>query len=453
MRTAEQPDGRAYGAGTERIEAVQYMRGIAALMVLVAHWANCLNDIKALGQQTKLTLTATNDNGEHFLGALVGAWDGLKAFPFDLNFASGGVMLFFLISGFVIAISIEKQSPVEFLLRRAFRLVPLAACVVVAIVALNAVLAHYRLAEFRAAPLDQILTNMLLVNDWFWHPMIDLGYWTLLVEVKFYILMAGAAALASSKCIGPREILYMVLFAIAVCVPVSSLGSASDMAYLHGLTAQSNGYVFYYYRVLADNMPFVPFMLCGTVLFFWYDGRMDTARMIAYQVFLLNIFAVLFLIKPNGWSGFYYVGDGLRAAVIMIMLVGLMKALRRRKKTFPRSRILGFLGDISYSLYLTHGAFGMVIIGLTYEFTGKANVALAVAAISTLCLSWLLFVAIEKPGIALGRNLARWIDGLGSSQLREFPPLRVPDGLGGASDHGRPQPAGAPVYAAAPAAE
>jgi peptidoglycan/LPS O-acetylase OafA/YrhL len=94
-----------------------------------------------------------------------------------------GVELFFVISGYVIAISAANSTPRAFLKRRLLRLAPVAwICASVTAVAL--VMAG-------GWPLAQVAVRWL-TSLLFWPtlPQIDGSYWTLGIEVNFYLLIA-----------------------------------------------------------------------------------------------------------------------------------------------------------------------------------------------------------------------------------------------------------------------
>ena len=70
--------------------------------------------------------------------------------------------------------------------------------------------------------------------------------------------------------------------------------------------------------------------------------------------------------------------------------------------------IIFWLGEISFSIYLTHVVILHAIKALAsegYSAGGEGNLAIFVAA--TLCVSSITFVLVERPGQALGRRLQR----------------------------------------------
>lgn len=106
------------------------------------------------------------------------------AFP-ALTFASGfgwvGVQIFFVISGFVIALSARGASPSGFVKRRAIRVFPalwICSCIGLAALAITSV------------PIDELVGEFLRSITLFPRgPYIDGAIWTLVVEAVFYVLI------------------------------------------------------------------------------------------------------------------------------------------------------------------------------------------------------------------------------------------------------------------------
>jgi peptidoglycan/LPS O-acetylase OafA/YrhL len=81
-----------------------------------------------------------------------------------------------------------------------------------------------------------------------------------------------------------------------------------------------------------------------------------------------------------------------------------------------RSRVLAFVGNISYSLYLIHYLIASLLLKLfaasrTMEILGLADTAkpillAATTLLVTIPLSWLLYSLVEVPGIKVGRRLS-----------------------------------------------
>ncbi|MBK9951140.1 MAG: acyltransferase [Candidatus Competibacteraceae bacterium] len=91
-----------------------------------------------------------------------------------------GVSLFFIISGYVIALSASDRSALEFAISRFARLYPAFWAGLFVTCSISSLFGskHYTI--------NQILANLTLLNDYLGFENVDGVYWTLQVELKFY---------------------------------------------------------------------------------------------------------------------------------------------------------------------------------------------------------------------------------------------------------------------------
>src|SRR5262245_17849346 len=97
------------------------------------------------------------------------------------HFGAVGVEIFFVLSGLVIANSAAHTTAFEFLRGRVLRLYPAAW-----VCATLTLLAWLATTKFSA---DLVFRYMNSLTLWYRGPWIDAVYWTLAVEIKFYLLM------------------------------------------------------------------------------------------------------------------------------------------------------------------------------------------------------------------------------------------------------------------------
>lgn len=96
-----------------------------------------------------------------------------------------GVDLFFMISGFVIYMSIENSNLLDFIKSRIVRLYPAFwICVTI-----SALVIYFWGGQNFSVNLKQYLANLTMLNGFFGINNIDGVYWTLLLEIKFYLLI------------------------------------------------------------------------------------------------------------------------------------------------------------------------------------------------------------------------------------------------------------------------
>jgi peptidoglycan/LPS O-acetylase OafA/YrhL len=97
-----------------------------------------------------------------------------------------GVELFFMISGYVIPWSIHRRSVADFAVSRAIRLYPTYWLCAALLVALPPLLGDWRFH----IPARDALMNLTMVAPWFGALYIDAVFWTLAIELQFYVLVA-----------------------------------------------------------------------------------------------------------------------------------------------------------------------------------------------------------------------------------------------------------------------
>ncbi|WP_187291324.1 acyltransferase family protein [Cellulomonas flavigena] len=130
-----------------------------------------------------------------------------------------GVQVFFVISGLVITRSAAHGSLRTFVTSRAVRLLPAYwACVVLT--------ARLRLLwdDDRRPGAGEILLNLTMVQGQLGVPSLQVVFWTLLVELKFYLLVA--AVLALGPLTRPRVLLLATVWPVLALVV--ELGLAQD---------------------------------------------------------------------------------------------------------------------------------------------------------------------------------------------------------------------------------
>src|ERR1700704_539454 len=119
---------------------------------------------------------------------------GRTPLSFDLGPGHFGVELFFIISGFVILMTIERKKLVrEFAASRVARLMPafLAALALATVILIVWPMAPPNHPMLLTTPtLKQFVANLPMAPSLFGEAGVDLPYWTLTYELVFYVFMA-----------------------------------------------------------------------------------------------------------------------------------------------------------------------------------------------------------------------------------------------------------------------
>ena len=293
------------------------------------------------------------------------------AFPFNL--AGVGVDGFFVISGFLMTWSLARQSALKpYAIKRAFRILPPYLLIVALQTALFTLLATPGLPGLRSEAIRYFAANAVFLNflkpaigdsvDSLRVPAINGSLWTLKVEVAFYILLPAILFLHRRFGWAVLAFLFASSCAYALVFP-SGKWSQQFPGQMRFFTA---GIAMFYYGYLVKRFGGLAFMASvgmGGLLLTWQAER---PSIVLDPVFLgLLVYGVAF--APFVW----------------------------RIHT-----------DLSYSAYLIH--FPLIQIALREGWFGRSFwYFLAFVLAATTALAWVSFRWIEKPGMEMGRRLAR----------------------------------------------
>jgi exopolysaccharide production protein ExoZ len=336
------------------IAFIEVARSVAPLIVL---WAHIL-PYAAIGKRLRLL-----DDGAHV-----------------------GVLLFFLVSGFIISHVATLESRREFLVKRIFRIVPMLFFGVTAAYLISSTLLRWGLFPIGPArSLSDLLFSILLM-DWFFSTPYTLSVtWTLVSEVSFYGLMFIAyRSLAASPVVGT-----ILLIAIA---------AALELLLVLALGGQVSG-VFYVMQV--------EFIFVGRAAYLYFSGRASLVAALALAGFALLILTGLYM--TTAYSRSLLLSDN-SVIYSWVAAIAIFCLLSKFITFCPRP--LRFLSNISYSIYLLHYSVGIAVFQVVRASYGvPTGWAFWAALLATLGCSYLTYSAIELPCQKLGRKIL-------TSQLR-----------------------------------
>lgn len=299
----------------------------------------------------------------------------------NLSLGRFGVVLFFLISGFVVPFSIQGERPLRhFAISRLFRLYP-ALWLALAVLTLTARLAG------DAPPAATVLANMTMAPPLFGQPWLSPIYWTLFVELAFYLLAALLFAAGRLRRIGALLGLGLGLIAATV-LPVQLR--------LHGLAELPVQYLGLH----------LSFLFLGLLLRLWLVERRPGARLSALVLALAQLATVVGVSSFSLARGDHFIMEGLKP-VLGAYLAAFALFLAALRLERPRSVLLARIGLISYAMYLFHGPVNAAVyraLPLTGQFGDLATMLTCIGL--TLALSWLVYRVVERPMIRLGRRVA-----------------------------------------------
>ncbi|QOV36855.1 acyltransferase [Streptomyces ferrugineus] len=390
-------------AGSSRLGWLDALRGIAALVVVFDH--------------SSYTFMA----------------DFRRELMPQFNTSRYGIMVFFLVSGYIIPASLERRGCVRtFWIGRIFRVYPLWAAVVTALLAVN-LSGIAEIPDFGQQSAAAVaVAHATMLQELLGTPNLLLILWTLSYEMSFYLLVvalftvrlhrqsaaiavtlavlaaasvtAGAAlppsALSGLVGTGPLIACASIAMGVAICCASARSSVLRGVGGVLGgvqalVLVPFNGTV-----PLWEGLVILAVMFLGTVVYRAENGQSAWRYAAATAV----------VVVACGVGSAYRYGDGdhftrrgwIIAFLLAVLTFGAGLASRRRR--LPR--VLTGLGAISYSVYMVHPVL-LAVIDSTIGRRRQDNLALEVAFFTVLLpLCVLTYRYIEAPSQACGRRLA-----------------------------------------------
>lgn len=316
---------------------VNALRAIAALMVCIFHFTN-YSDFR----------------GDFFSNGGVIQNVG--------QYGKLGVYVFFVITGFVIPLSMFKydfklNKTHKFLMKRWVRIeIPYLFSILLVI----GVLLAFGFRNHTAIHIDplKILHHVMYTSEFFnveWYNPI---YWTLAIEMQFYLLIVLLYPLLKFKNRSLNAIAPLVLGISPLFIDDTCLVFHYGAIFSVGL---------FLYLALTKKIPNV-----------------------------LAVFGILLMVYITVET------NGIEIATTAILTAMVIAFVHIDKRTF------NWLGDISYSLYLTHGLIGVNLIYFVGRYTDSTFSKLSVTAIAlvlSLFFAFIYWKFIENPTKKLSKNI------------------------------------------------
>ncbi|CBL44142.1 predicted acyltransferase [gamma proteobacterium HdN1] len=353
-------------SATARLATIDALRGIAAFLVVLFHIRG------ALGDNLKSWMP-----------------DWIYSF---LSYGFVGVAVFFVISGFVIALSLSHKRATlgltgRFAIRRSLRLDP----PYWVAIALEIGLIYLALQLFpetvKSVPptWDKVVAHIFYMQDILEYGNIAAVFWTLCIELQFYLFYALMLTLVqwrSAEFIdenGNFSKTASVWFGLSALLGIACMNKL--------ITPPFPGLFIAYW----------PYFLSGALIALSYASRLSPKYFIGHTI-LLVISAVF---KPTPY---------LVAALITIIFLFYV-ASRNLFSSMLSFRPLIYLGTISYSLYLFHSIVGwrfVILVQTLHKGPLSPTMSITVffcAVIVSLISADIAFRIIETPSINLAKKI------------------------------------------------
>ncbi|MEO7493614.1 MAG: acyltransferase [Massilia sp.] len=326
-----------------RLTGIDSLRGIAAMLVVLFHY------------------TTRYDELFHHTAA-----------PFaSVPWGHLGVNLFFMISGFVIFMTLEKtRHSMDFVVSRFSRLYPAFWAAVI----LTFLLTHLLGLPGKLVDGHTALLNLTMLHSFLNVPNVDGVYWTLEVELIFYFWAWLAFRL---HLLGRVHLLLAALFVLR-------------LVYFYAETA------------MHVDLPWQVFRLLILKVIPWFAAGIMVYRLASNYGSVRRDLAVI-----AGAAALLAIAEGPGLALLLVALCAVLYLAATARLAILDTRVLVWLGTISYTLYLVHENIGWAVIR-QLELRGvQPASAIGVALLLALVLASLLTYLVEQPAMRAVRTRYR----------------------------------------------
>jgi hypothetical protein len=351
------------GAESQRLEGLDVLRGLAAASVMIYHY----------------TAWYSWDMGGH----------PPPGPALSLPYGNFGVDLFFMISGFVIMMTVERTATRSaFALSRFARLFPaFLACMAITALAGGA------LHGFDTFPgLVRAAGNLTMAPALFGQVAIDGSYWSLAYELGFYALAAAFLPWLRRR---PPEPACAAWLLVSLGLRFADTGP------------------FPVAQVLAA--PYAPLFVMGIVLYRLHTGKASAGTwavmLLAFQMTWFGPLESLMDLPPPGYA---------------CLIAAFAAAIHLLAKPWVRGPFLvplRCLGRISYPLYLLHQDIGMTLIARLENQGVAPDIAILTVVSIMLLAAWTVSAGVEYPA---RRAIHAWYR---AWRARPVPPAAASGGM------------------------
>jgi peptidoglycan/LPS O-acetylase OafA/YrhL len=366
-----------------RLSSLDALRGVAAFLVLTFHgW--------------KLDLRPELTGWQ---------WQLLNYTPLNL-FISGRpwVMLFFVLSGFVLALSLERASRIDyggFVVRRLCRVyLPFVASLMFSVLLYELIQPDhiwqlslwFNELAWSHQPSALMLGQHLLMTGVAGEDTLNPVMWSLVYELRISLLFP-LLFLAAYR--WPRVTLVAALVASLACAWLAGCRTVACQPFRGANVAESLWLTGY----------FSVFFVVGILLARWRQGVRDRIRRLSSSGgWLLALAAIYAMILPNMPRLAAYVPADAMYLAGSAAMVALAVAGGRWNQALD-SRPFAWLGKVSYSLYLTHNIVLLAVVHLLFGRVGGSTLLLVVL-VASLFAAAIAQRCVETPAIQLAARIS-----------------------------------------------
>ncbi|TFF33925.1 acyltransferase family protein [Mucilaginibacter psychrotolerans] len=286
---------------------------------------------------------------------------GGKVLPV-LKYGWLGVYMFFVLSGFIICRALPQKyswrMAGRFIGKRMIRIEPPYLISIALVLLVNVLLAYLSLIPSARPEWGNLASHIAYLNNFNGRPYVNPVYWTLGIELQFYLFVALMFPFIAS-----RWGAWLLL----------ALNGLSCLIHLPGIN------LFAYFPVFALG-----------ILYYLY--RSSWLNALSASLFMLSVAAMSYF--TAGWME-------TAAALAALLLLWL---------PLKRNRVLRFFSDISFSLYLTHDTVGSNLVVYMGQVLPKTflykGAEFAGGILVSILFAYLFYKYVEQPFLKLSKSIA-----------------------------------------------
>lgn len=330
---------RSNSSGSGRLLELDALRGLAALAVVLFHYSTRYEQL----------------------------FGHTESIPASVPWGGYGVDLFFMLSGFVILMTLQRTANGwKFAWGRFSRLYP----TYWAAAALTFLVVSIYGLPGQEVSFDQALVNVTMVQSLMKVPHIDGAYWSLQAELIFYVNMLLLYRLGAFRRPAATVVCWVVVAGVAYL-----LQSYATTAWPLAASVLNK-------IATIGSLRFIPLFGMGMLLY-------DAQRAEKYSK--------LTWLGLGSCLAFIAYRDGTTTLLIDVSLITLLWLAVSKRVPALAAAPLVWLGAISYSLYLTHQNIGYVVIRYLESHGVSPIIAISLAIGLALCIGACLHYWVERP--------------------------------------------------------
>lgn len=329
------------------------IRGIAVMFVLLSHYT------WAYDYHFKIL-------GEHLFYFIYGDY---------------GVQIFFIISGFVIFMTLDhSKSTSNFVISRFSRLYPTYwVCIITTII----IISLFPTPTLGNYSISTILINFSMIQSYLKFSHIDQVYWSLAVELAFYFLMGTLFFFKQMKYIEIYSIIWLIFSFISLVFD----------------------FKFENYLKVFFILEWAPLFITGMML---YKIKFKNSTLMNHLLILISLVLYLFILHEQIINR-NQVDETILHYILIIFAYFIFYFLAFKELNILKNKYLQFLGYISYPLYLLHNVIGYAIIYKVKQFYDNQFFYILLTTIVSVILALLVTKTMEEPSNKIKHKLYSFI--------------------------------------------